>query len=238
MKKILLFLVITGSISGTAFAQLPAPSDIKMPLPPTIFLTDIQGKRTIDEWNRREIKGTPFFSESWNTAFITLADKRSFDKISVRLNCVNNTLHYLNTKKEELVAPDGVIREIKLIDSSSGGLKEYTFVSGFPAIDKHDENTFYERQVNGKAQLLVFTKKKISEMATMGSISGEKEYVPVETVYIYKDGVVSAWKKDRQFIIDLLSDKKEAISAYIGSQHLKCKTLGDLKLILIYYNSL
>ncbi|MBO9631804.1 MAG: hypothetical protein J7578_01715 [Chitinophagaceae bacterium] len=241
MKPVLICLLCctgiyhSGMAQQTSFGAMQGPP---MAMPATIFLTDIQGKRSTEEWNRHEIKGTPFFIPNWAKAVITLADNRRFNNISIRLNCVNNSIHYLNAQQEEMVAPDGVIKELLLLDSQATFTKEYILVSGFPAIDKHTLNTFYERQINGTVQLLMYTKKRLMELRTMGSAAPEKEYMGVESFYLYKDGQIRSWEKGKDFLLDLLSDKKEAVEGYIKQNNLKCKSIEDCRAVVSYYNTL
>lgn len=241
MKPVLICLLCCAGIYQTSLAQQTSFGTMQGPpmaMPATIFLTDIQGKRSSEEWNRHEIKGTPFLIGNWATAVITLADNRKFTNVSIRLNCVNNSIHYLNAQKEEMVAPEGVIKELLLLDSQSTWPKEYVLVSGFPAIDKHTINTFYERQINGKAQLLVYTKKRLMELRTMGSAAPEKEYMGVESFYLYKNGQIYGWEKGKDFLLELLSDKKEAVEGFIKQNNLKCKSIEDCRSVISYYNTL
>jgi hypothetical protein len=237
MKPVLLSILALTVLNHFSQAQGQAPNFNPNSQSPVIFLTDIQGRRATEEWNRTEIKGTPFFSKDWSAALVTLKDNRTFKNVSVKLNCVNNTLHYLTSNKEEMIAPDGVIKEVLLIDSSGAAVKEHQFVSGYPAIGKHTAYTFYERQLNGKAQLLVFTKKRMLENRPLGSPAPEKEYLGVESYFVFKDGVMHEWEKGRDFLQNLLSDKREAVEQYIKSQGLKCRSEEDLKKVLSFYNT-
>ncbi|NML21048.1 hypothetical protein HHL16_09200 [Pseudoflavitalea sp. G-6-1-2] len=235
----LIFCLLMVGVPGLLQAQsfgVGSMGGPKIVLPPTIFLSDVSGRRAMDEWKSDLVKGTPFFIQDWAYSQVTLKDNRSFERVSIRLNCVNNTIHYQNANKEELVAPSGLIREILLRDSSDKGIREYTIVSGYPPIDKFNEETYYERRMNGKAQLLVYTKKRLMNIQTMGSAGKEQEYFSVEMIYLYKDGIIKEWKKDKEFLIDFLSDKKDELTEYIKKEKLKCKTMEDLKKVLSYYN--
>lgn len=238
MSRFLLCLMLAGvpvllQAQSIGLGPLTGP---RVVLPPTVFLSDVSGQRALTEWKSDLVKGTPFFIENWANALVTLKDNRSFDRISIRLNCMNNTIHYQNANKEELVAPPGLIREILLRDSSDKGVREFTIVSGYPPVDKLNEQTYYERRVDGKAQLLVFTKKRLLNVQTMGSAGKEQEYMSVEEYYLYKDGEIRAWKKDKDFLIGFLSDKKDAVTEYISKEKLKCRTVEDLKKVLLFYN--
>jgi len=237
MKPVLLSILALTVLNQFSQAQGQAPNFNPNSQSPVIFLTDIQGRRATEEWNRTEIKGTPFFNKDWSAALVTLKDNRTFKNVSVRLNCVNNTLHYLTSNKEEMIAPDGVIKEVLLIDSSGAAVKEHQFVSGYPAIGKHTAYTFYERQLNGKAQLLVFTKKRMLENRPLGSPAPEKEYLGVESYFVFKDGVMHEWEKGKDFLLNLLADKREAVEQYIKAQGLKCRSEEDLKKVLSFYNT-
>lgn len=237
MKPVLLSVLALTMLNHFSQGQAQAPNFNPNAQSPVIYLSDLQGRRATDEWNRTEIKGTPFFTRNWGTASVTLKDNRNFKNVSVKLNCVNNTLHYLTGNKEEMIAPDGMIKEVVVIDSSESGVKEYQFVSGYPVIGKHTGFTFYERQVNGKAQLLVFTKKRMLESRPLGSAAPEKEYLGVKSYFIFKDGNMQEWEKGKDFLLNLLSDKREAVESYIKTQGLKCRSEEDLKKVLSFYNT-
>lgn len=237
MKPVLLSFLAITLLNLCSHAQGQAPNFNPNSQSPVIFLTDIQGRRATEEWNRTEIKGTPFFTKNWSSALVTLKDNRTFKNVSIRLNCVNNTLHYLTSNKEEMIAPDGVIKEVLLIDSTETAVKEFQFVSGYPAIGKHTVYSYYERQLNGKAQLLVFTKKRMLENRPLGSAAPEKEYLGVEQYFIFKDGEMHEWQKGKDFLLKLLADKRDAVESYIKSQGLKCRSEEDLKKVLSFYNA-
>lgn len=235
MKLKLLSLLVLCGFLQTASAQIIKESTIY--LPATVFLTDIQGQRPSEEWNRIEIKGSPFLPGEWAKAVVTLRDNRSFSGISIRLNCVNNSIHYLTSQKTELVAPDGMIKEIVMIDSTGTTPTEFRLVSGFPDIGKNTAATFYERLVNGKAQLLKYTKKKLKEYKAYAGAT-EKEYVSNENYYVFANGFIKEWEKGKEFLLEILADKKEKVLEYIDKQKLKCKNTGDVELVLNYYNNL
>ena len=233
MNRIITCILLALS-PGLLHAQAKAPIN----LPPTLFLADVAGIRLASEWNHNLVKGTPFLKENWGTAVVTLKDNRSFEKVSIRLNCVNNTVHYQNARKDELVAPDGLIKQLLIRDSSEKGTSEYLIASGYPAIDKQTEQTFYEKKVSGKAELLLFTKKRLMSVETMGSAGKEQEYLTIESYYLYRNGVIREWKKDKDFLLDFLSDRKAAIDTYIKTEKLKCRSIEDVKKVLEYYNGL
>ncbi|MGN6416213.1 MAG: hypothetical protein ACTHMC_01890 [Pseudobacter sp.] len=237
MKRLLLSVLAITFLYLFSHAQGQATNFNPNAQSPVIYLSDLQGRRATEEWNQTAIKGTPFFTKSWGTASVTLKDNRTFKNVPVRLNCVNNTLHYLTSNKEEMIAPDGAIKELLLIDSAESGVKEYQFVSGYPAIGRHTAFTFYERQLNGKTQLLVFTKKRMLESRPLGSAAPEKEYLGVEQYFVFKDGEMHEWQKGKDFLLNLLSDKRDVVESYIKEQRLKCRSEEDLKKVLSFYNS-
>lgn len=235
MKQKLLSLLILCGFVQTVSAQIIKQSTIY--LPATVFLTDIQGQRPSEEWNRVEIKGSPFLPGEWAKAVVTLKDNRIFSGISMRLNCVNNSIHYLTSQKTEMVAPDGMIKEIVMVDSTGASPTEYRLASGFPEIGKNTAATFYERLVYGKAQLLKYTKKKLKEYKAYAGAT-EKEYVSNEDYYVFINNDIKEWEKGKEFLLEMLADKKEKVQEYINEQKLKCKSIDDVKLVLNYYNSL
>lgn len=239
MKKQFLVVTILAFGSAISHAQVPGTqSNIRVSLPAAIFLTDINGKMQPANLDNREIKGSPFFTEKWTQCIIRLSDNRQFEKVPIRLNLQTQEVHYLSAKQEEMLAPEGIIREIQLEDTTETGIVSHTFLNGFPFIDNNDVYTYYDRLVNGNAQLLLFTRKKLMDLKTYGMAGSEKEYLGVDIYYVYKDGIIQSLKKDKRFIVNLLADKKEQVEQYIAANHLKCKSIPDIRQVLTYYNTL
>lgn len=235
MKPILFSLLTATSVAGVN-AQLANIE--KAGAAPMVYTVELNGTRASEEWNRRDIKGSPFQNENFKKATVTLADKRSFNDVPVRFNFANNSIHYQTAKGEELVAPAGAVKEVIIRDTVGKFANSVELVSGYPAVGKHDSNTFYQRVVNGNAQFLVFTKKRMVDGSTLGSAGADKEWMGSDSYYVYRGGVMKQWEKGKDFLLEMFADKRDTVAEYISKQGLKCKSLDDFGQVLKYYNSL
>lgn len=213
-----------------------AHTGVKANVSPNLSLSDISSGRERPDWTNSRVKGSPFLIEDWKYGLVTLSDNRSVERVRVKINCTNNKVHYLQDNEGELVAAAGLIRQIVVLDTTLKGIHPYVFASGYPPIDHQNEASFYEKKVSGKAELLIFTNKRIRVLQTGGG--QEEEYMTEESTYLYKNGQIREWKKGKESLIEFLSDKKDAIADFINSQKLKCKTIDEVKKVLEYYNSL
>lgn len=247
MKSMILCLVIITLVSGILHAQQGTTagptagmnSGASLGLPATIFLSDIQGIRQGAEFNFREVKGTPFFKSGWSACTIQLTDNRVFEKVTGRMNLYNNGFHYLNANQEELLAPASRLRLIEFADTTEAGINRHVFANGYPAIDNNSTETYYEVLQNGKVQLLMLTRKKLIELkGGIGMPGAEKEFMKVDLYYVVKDGVISAVKKDKNFLPEYLSDKKQELTDFIQRNSLRCKSIAEIRQVVSYYNTL
>ena len=115
-----------------------------------------------------------------------------------------------------------------------------TFSSGYPAIDNHNENTFYQEMLSGKAMLLKVTTKILDNVHSITASPLDKQYIDVISYYISFDNrrKIERWHKGKDFILQFFRDKKEDIQKFIEKENLKCKTTDETKKIIEYYNSL
>lgn len=238
------FLAIIFWVPGMLHAQSGGPTTgmnagAQVNLPATIFLSDIQGIRQSAEFNFREVKGSPYFKSGWSACTIQLSDNRVFENVAGRINLYQNGFHYLNANHEELLAPAAKLRVIEFADTTEVGIIRHVFANGYPVIDNNSTETYYEVLQNGKVQLLMLTKKKLIELkGGIGMPGAEKEFMKVDLYYVVKDGVISPVKKDKNFLPDYLSDKKQELTDFIQRNNLKCKNIAEIRQVISYYNTL
>jgi hypothetical protein len=64
------------------------------------------------------------------------------------------------------------------------------------------------------------------------------EFVLYEDYYLFSGGKMWRVKKDKSEVLNQLTDKKEKIQAFIDANHLKLKSIDELKQVIDYYNTL
>ena len=235
--KTLVLLVLLIVQQVLVYAQI-SNSDASVKLTSPIFIEEVLGKPLSPTANN-DISGSPFIYEKWKSATIKLKDGREFENVSIRINILNQTVHYLSSNGKEYVAANGIVSEIQLLDTAiNGDLKTHIYRNGFTSIDNNNENTFYEIIAEGKAELLLYKKVKLTETESLGTNVPDRQYAPVQEYYVYVADTMNKCKKSSSFFSNLFDDKKDLVTQYIDQQHLKFKSENDLKLVVDYYNSL
>jgi hypothetical protein len=90
----------------------------------------------------------------------------------------------------------------------------------------------------GRCWLLHSMKKVISQRKD--DLSGEisKEYRTYEDYYVYNGTTMQRVKKDKDFLLTVLADKKDKVESFINDNHLKFKSIDDFRRVIDYYNTL
>lgn len=182
-----------------------------------------------------EVLGSPFYFDDWMNALVAASEVNDTGLIKLKFDLVDHDLIYLDAANRVLVIQKGFITSFSFLDSVGRIL--CAFRSGFPAIDKQGENHYYQVLVDGKVQLLKLVTKKIIEQKNDMTGESKKEFVNYESYYVYKDGVIKNYKKEKEFILSFLGDRREKVDEYLKNKKINYKNLDDVRDLFKYYNS-
>ena len=185
-----------------------------------------------------DVSGTPYLLDDWKPASLLIRDKDRFNNIPVKLDLVNQEVHFISQKGVEMILPAGLVREISILDSSTGRRVQYKFRGGYPALESQSDNTLYLILSQGKIPLLEYLRKKVR--VQKNDVSGEvsKELVTYEDYYLDISGKLVPVKRSRDFFLDKMSDRKKEVEEFVQKNKLSYKSEADIKKIVDYYNSL
>lgn len=184
----------------------------------------------------RVTSGSPFFKDQWMKARLFDADGSSYASHSVKLDLYDNQVNFLDASGQQLVATTQV-KVIQLTDTTTGD--QYLFVMGdqIPAADKTLSSTWLQVLINNKVSLCREIKKKIHQDIPYGTSTIEEEIISTDYYFIRSNGSfipIKTWSD----LVNLFSDKKDAIDQYIHVHHLKGKSDDDYTNLVRFYNSL
>ena len=221
-----IFLVSVVYSQQNTFDQTIA-SDIK------IF--DANGKPFVNP--NSDIAGSAFIIDNWKYGIITMSNNRAFTKRLLRLDVEKQEIHYLSENNTEMYVGNNYIKQVTFTDSAHIPITEYNFQSGFPSIDEQDEKFLYRIICDGKIKMIESIRKRV--ITDKNDLSGEisKEYRTYEDYYLYTDKSIQRLKKDKTFLLSLMTDQKDKIDAFVNANKLNYKWPEDVKKIINYYNS-
>jgi hypothetical protein len=184
------------------------------------------------------IQGHPFFIENFRSSTIKLASGLEFNNVIARLDLYKQMIQVqLNGDTVKTILP-GNIAEVIFYDTVQSLPLGYKFQTGYPGIDNLTKNNFYQVLSDGKATLLKSSIKKINK--TKNEMSGEisSQFDVYEDHYLYVKYEMKRVKKDKEYLLALLADKRKELEIYMTAQKLNIKSMDSIKKLIDYYNSL
>jgi len=184
------------------------------------------------------VEGSPYFIDSFRYADILLSDDKVFENIKVKIDFYKHEAHLIASDEKEIIADQGLIKEMILSDSVNGKWVFYHFKTGFPLIDKNKGNQFYQLLSYGEIQLLKLIKKEIVQTQNMMTREVKNEFVQYDEYYIFRHGEIKKLKKDKEFVLDLLKNEHKKIEDYLKDKKMNFRNITMLTSLFNYYNSL
>jgi len=180
-----------------------------------------------------DVEGSEFLYEKWLPTIVKNTKGNEFKDVMVKYNLLEDIPYFLG-KADQPMSFTVPLAEFT-IRKENGELQK--FKSGFPAIDKYNELTFYEVLVDGNAKLLKKTSKKITENRAYNSATTVKQIVDNISYFIAEDNKILSVKKDKKSILSALSNK-EKIQKYLSESGTSIKKEEDLIKAVTAYNSI
>jgi hypothetical protein len=231
-------------MAGNAFAQQGMPylspntnMNIGMDTKMTYNLGNMAGRPfQIKQYDN--IKGSPYFTDSFSRCLFTVGDGKTYTGIKMKMNFLTNDLHFLGKDSMELVVEKGVIRKVAFIQQDKDSLKFTVFSSGYPSIDQHYPNSYYEEICSGRAMMLKMTHTELRTRQSLTSSPLDKEFLNSHTYYVFCNKKMERWTRGKSFALFMLSEKKDLVADFIEKEKIKCNSTADMERVINYYNQL
>lgn len=201
-----------------------------------ISITDVNGRPFVNKYS--DVNGTPYFNAEYKSAKIKLNQGRIFVDVKMRINLATQETSFISANGVEGYMVAGMVKEITYADTAAEGVITYKFQTGFPPIDKQNENNFYQVLSEGRCSFVKSIVKTVIERKN--ELSGEiaKDFETTENYYLFSGGKMKRIKKSKEFFLSELTDKQAEITLFIQSNQLSFKNTDHLIKLLNYYNSL
>jgi hypothetical protein len=181
------------------------------------------------------VEGSAFFNEALLNGKIILSGGKIYADINLRLDLMDNTVHYMSPEGEELIATSP-IKSIILIDPVSKKENKFDH-SDFIGTGSKVEKGWYEMLDTGTVRLYKRHNKSIRENKPYGSATVEQYITTTYSYYMLINSIFTPVKKIKS-LPDMLQDKKTELLAYINSNNLTGKSDKDYMALVSYYNIL
>ena len=179
--------------------------------------------------------GTPFFKEEWMKATLVLDGGKAYSNVPTRLNLMDNEVNYRDAAGQEMIATSP-IKFIIFTDSITGAKYEFILGDQLANVDKTLTKTWFQVLVNDKVSLCLQMKKSIHETISYGSATTEQDIPTIDFYYVQINGTFIRFRWDDWQ--QIFGSKKDQMSQFIRTNHLKGKTSDDYVKLVRYYNTL
>ncbi|HMW25568.1 MAG TPA: hypothetical protein PLN49_08605 [Ferruginibacter sp.] len=233
MKQFLYCLLFIQTLAG--HAQLKTVDVGKENLPITANLFYSVGGQPFNNYKYvRLTEGTPYFREEWMGGKVIMSGGFAYDSIYLRLDLVDNELHYIGPDGREMIA-NSPVRAVVLSDSITGA--RYTFVHSDYIPGAARNSGWYQMLDTGNVTLYKRYVKLMNEDKPYGSAVTEQKISTSGNYFLLVNGQLVSIRKFKD-IAGLLPQKKEEIKNYINLQNLSGKNDAEYRSLINYYNSL
>lgn len=196
------------------------------------FFYSVGGEPVVKAKFVRLVDGSPFFLDEWLKSTIITPMGKVYNDVSVKLDLMDGSLHYLDPKGMEFIA-ETPIKEIILKDSLNN--KNYRFISSFSL--RMLKGGWYMPLVEGKVSLFKAFDKKLRESKPYGSAVAEQSISTKERyILIYNDQPF--YLKNDKEIPSILTEKQQELEAFMKAQNKKKALENRLIETVTYYNTL
>lgn len=225
-KTLLILLILLPSFAVVdAFAQIEiTKEDIK----------DIIQRNVVLETRSVDVKGSPYFHDSFKDGVVTLFNNSKTETLSMNFNVYENRIEY--SDGNTILAIDG--SQIKEFTFTENGATQ-TFRKGFSASGL-DETEFVHVMVDGNAKLLI--KNEVSyqqDISSYGVATQQDEYISNQRIYFHINGETDRVRRMRErSVLRSFDQHRDRLEAYTDQNGLDLSELNDVKRLFEYYNSL
>jgi hypothetical protein len=184
--------------------------------------------------NPRQLEGTPYFSDMWMKGVITLSDGKSYSGQKLRLDLLENKVHFIDDDGKEKVCSD-VVDKLVLLDTTRDLAFAFVHSSSLPIHPDLRDFAWLESLGQGQARLFKYYKKELAEVSVYASNSIDRIKTQVR-YYLLFDNKLQKVSSVRH-IQDILTTRKAELSEYIRKNKPSWKNETDIVDLVSYFNS-
>lgn len=202
------------------------------------FLSDGNG-RPLYMQTTNNSEGSPYFTETYKKANITLEDGRIARDVKVKFDLLNNQIQYMNEKGAEMI-PNLPIKSFIFIEPFFDQARDFVmFQNGFPAIGRFTPATYYQVLDTGSIKLLKSIKVNYRDDQPYASPEVTRIYERTVGYYAYTPaGEMIRLDKEKEVFVYIFKTRQKEILAFINEKKLKLKGENDYVEIFRFYQSL
>ncbi|MEJ7911735.1 MAG: hypothetical protein WKF70_01175 [Chitinophagaceae bacterium] len=185
------------------------------------------------------VEGSPFFRDEWLSGMVVLNSERNIKNLSLRIDLVNNNVHYLDQFGVEFIAQSQQLKELVLEDTVAAKNFRFVYSTSLLPEGPAQKGSWLLWLVSGKASLYKKLIKTVFEQRKYGSATLEQRVDTKELYVVSLDGKLIPVKKLKDLPAALPLHKNE-LAAFIQSDKMAAlkNTEDQFAGVIQFYNSI
>ena len=192
------------------------------------------------------LRGTPYFQPGWAKGQIELTNGRKYTNVPIKFDAHRQALILLRPKQgnDSIIIDQRTVSLFRLTASADADGRDYMF-RRYPTAKADDpvvRDGYFLVLYEGKTSLLKRVSKKIQTADYKSAYSSGvryDNYTDENTYYLLKsDNKLTKIKLSKKSLLDALSDKGDALRAFIDSRRIAVKVENDAVTVVQHYDSL
>lgn len=232
MKKYFLIAACLFSLGSSAQKRIDV--DKTEGLPQNVFYS-VGGEPFVNVKFVRLKSGSPYFKEEWMKGNGISATGSVYKAGVLRLDLVDNQVHYLDAEGKEMIATSP-LKELILTDTVFNHTYHFVHSSLFQA-GSDARQGWYLVLSAGKVGMYQFFSKVVSETTPYGSATTEQNIVTRDEFYLLHNNTLQQVKKPKD-LPAILTDKKTELEEILKNNSKNKSTAEQFRAMVDHYNSL
>jgi len=185
-----------------------------------------------------DFTGNPYFYKDWSNGVVRFSGGRTMNQFKLKFDCLKNIL--LMQFDGSVFAADAKVHEFMLYPKNSQGKDSVLFRKDYPAVGQYSGNTFYQVLFQDKITLLRLPLRNVIEEKQVLTINGQqrRRIEEAEQYYLLHNGQLILLPDDRNGLLAVFGDQKDAIADFITARQLKMHSPEDYLLLAKKYDEL
>lgn len=237
------FLFFSGSIqaqnpSGMGTGYLPDLSGAKFTLAVHEISFEGANNGSGKRLNYSEVKGSPFWKETFSLASLYTYDNILMGRTRVRINFLTGEIYYLDKEERELVAPKDLVKKVVIHPEMDTSLILTVFRSNPAEIFLNAKPTDeYVQELNqGDLKLLKLTRRQVGSADSLFGTMKRYFFTTDEYYFVnFNKGIHQVKKLSRETILTWVPNAS-AYDKWIADNKINFRKEEDIVRFFNYYN--
>jgi hypothetical protein len=176
----------------------------------------------------------PYFSEGWSDGQVTLDGGDEYDNVQLRYDIYRNRLLIRGKDGEATPLNPEKVRSFTVGPPRLANLARFQRAKYLGDFDEVPDEQFVQVIYQSESALLAVHRKDVASASQASS--NQLGATVTDYYYVSPKGEIAAFEPNREAVLDLFSDRREAMQTFIQETMLDFDNVADLARLVAFYD--